>query len=196
MTSTAAFAAVALTLFVAAAPAAAEPARPAPVTAPPIPDGAHDFDFEFGVWTAHVSRRLRPLTGSMEWVEYEGLSTVHPLWGGRANIGELDVSGPSGRILGSSYRLYNPETRQWSLRWANSADGDLGVPAIGGFADGRGVFYDHEIIGGRAVLVRFIFSGMQPDSFQIEQAFSPDGGKTWEANWIATFRRAPGAVSP
>lgn len=177
--------------LLAAAPAFAEPSAPAPVTAAALPDGAHAFDFEFGEWTAHISRRLRPLTGSTEWVEYDGLSTVKPLWGGKANIGELDVSGPAGRILGSSYRLYNPATRQWSVRWANSADGDLTPPLVGGFVGGRGEFYDQETLDGRAILARFIFSDMQPDSFQIEQAFSADGGKTWEANWIAHFKRKP-----
>ena len=86
-------------------------------------------------------------------------------------------------------RLYNPETRQWSIRWANAGDGELGLPMVGGFVGSRGEFYNQETLGGRAILVRFIFSDMKPNSFQIEQAFSPDGGKTWEANWIAKFER-------
>ena len=56
-------------------------------------DGQHDFDFEFGDWKAHISRRLKPLTGSNEWVEYEGTSVVRKVWNGRANLGELEVSG-------------------------------------------------------------------------------------------------------
>lgn len=172
-----------------AAPVAAQPDRPVPVAAAPLADGARDFDFEFGAWKAHISRRLRPLTGSTEWVEYEGVSTVHRLWGGNANIGELDVQGPAGRIQGMSLRLYNPETKQWSIRWANSRDGELGEAMVGGFARGRGEFYNQETLGGRAILVRFIFSEMKADAFRIEQAFSADGGKTWEANWIAQFRR-------
>ena len=60
---------------------------------------------------------------------------------------------------------------------------------IGGFKNGRGEFYNQEPFNGRAIFVRFIFSDITTNSFQIEQAFSDDGGKTWEPNWIAKFSR-------
>ena len=163
--------------------------RPAPRTAHAQPDGAHDFDFEFGTWKAHIARRVKPLTGSATWVEYDGTSVVHKLWGGRANVGELDVTGPAGRIEGMSLRLYDPQARQWKIRWANGKDGDLGAPMIGGFEKGRGEFYNQEVFDGRAIFVRFIFSDITPRTFRLEQAFSDDGGKTWEPNWISTFRK-------
>ena len=164
--------------------------QPAAVSPPAaLPDGQHDFDFEFGDWTTRIKRLQKPLTGSTTWVEYEGASIVRKVWGGLANLGEIDVSGPAGRIQGMSLRLYNPETRQWYIRFARSADGDLGVPMIGGFKDGRGEFYNQETLNGRAIYVRFIFSKVTPNAFELEQAFSADGGKTWEPNWIATFKR-------
>lgn len=155
--------------------------------APALRDGQHDFDFEFGAWHAKVARLTKPLSGSTEWVNYEGPSVVHRMWDGRANIGEIDLTGPAGNIRGMSVRLYNPETRQWSIRWANSRDGSLGAPMIGGFAGGRGEFYNQEDFGGRAVFVRFIFSDITATTFKLEQAFSADGGKTWEPNWRASF---------
>jgi len=148
-----------------------------------------DFDFEFGEWTARVSRLVEPLSGSTKWVDYVGTSVVHKLWDGRGNIGELDVTGETGRIQGLSLRLYNPETGQWFISWANSRDGQLGPPMIGGFEDGVGTFYNQEMFNGRAVYVRFIFSDIRENSFRFEQAFSIDGGTTWEPNWIATFER-------
>jgi hypothetical protein len=151
--------------------------------------GQHDFDFEFGAWKARISRLTRPLSGSSEWVEYEGTSTVRKIWDGRGNLGELDVQGPAGRITGLSLRLYNPETRQWAISWANARDGALGPPMYGGFTNGRGEFYNQELFNGRAILVRFLFSEITPTSFQLEQAFSDDGGKTWEPNWVARFTR-------
>jgi hypothetical protein len=180
-----------LALQPAAALAQTSAQAPRPEAAPvrPAPDGAHDFDFEFGSWKAHISRRLRPLTGSNEWVEYEGTSVVHPLWDGRANVGELKVGGPAGSITGMSLRLYDPEARQWKISWANSSDGALGPPMVGGFENGRGEFYNQETLGGRAIFVRFIFSGITAKSFSIEQAFSADGGKSWETNWISRFTR-------
>jgi len=152
-------------------------------------DPQRDFDFEFGAWKTHLSRRLRPLTGSNNWIEYEGTSVVRPVWDGRANLGELKVTGASGTIEGLSLRLYNPQTRQWKISWANRNDGALGAPMVGGFKDGRGEFFDQEDFNGRAIFVRFIFSDITENSFRLEQAFSDDGGKTWEANWIAIFTR-------
>ncbi|HTV60479.1 MAG TPA: hypothetical protein VMJ93_16520 [Verrucomicrobiae bacterium] len=152
-------------------------------------DGQHDFDFEFGAWKAHISRLLHPLTGSHTWVQYEGSSVVRKIWDGRGNLGELEVEGPSGHIEGLSLRLYNPESHQWNISWANSNDGLLGQAMVGEFKDGRGEFFDREMYNGRAIFVRFIFSEITSDSFRLEQSFSDDGAKAWEANWIATFTR-------
>jgi hypothetical protein len=148
-------------------------------------DGASDFDFEFGTWRTHLRLLVAPLTGSNEWVEYEGISVVSPVLDGRANLVELGVEGPAGRIEGLSLRLYDPEARQWSLNFSNVRTGRLSAPVIGHFAEGRGEFYGQERIGGRTVLVRFVISGITPTSARFEQAFSVDGGQTWEVNWIA-----------
>ena len=79
----------------------------------PDHDGQHDFDFEFGSWTAHLKRLLHPLSGSNEWVEYDGTSVVRRVWDGRANLGELEVDGPKGHIEGITLRLFHPESHQW-----------------------------------------------------------------------------------
>ena len=154
----------------------------------PVPskrDGQRDFDFEIGTWKTRLSRRLRPLTGSTDWVEYEGTTVVRKVWNGRANLVELEVGGPAGHIEGLSLRLYNPESRQWSLNFSNSAGGTLSEPVFGEFKNGRGEFYGQESLNGRAIIVRFIISDITPDSCHFEQAFSDDGGKTWEVYWIA-----------
>jgi hypothetical protein len=174
---------VLLTVALALAPLAAH-AQPAAV-----PDGRHAFDFEFGSWTMHLKRLVKPLSGSTEWVEYDGPSVVHPIWGGAANVGEIDVSGPAGRIQGMSVRTYNPQSGEWNVTFASIRGGELGRPMIGGFKAGRGEFYNQETLDGRAIFVRFIFSDVTPRTFKLEQAFSDDGGKTWEANWIATFKK-------
>ena len=152
-------------------------------------DGQHDFDFEIGTWKTHLSRLLHPLTGSTNWVEYEGTTVVRKVWDGRANLVELTADGPSGHFEGLSLRLYNTQSRQWSLNFANSQGGSLSQPTIGGFKNGRGEFYDQEMFNGRAVFVRFVISDITPNSCRFEQAFSDDGGKTWEVNWIAIDTR-------
>jgi hypothetical protein len=152
-------------------------------------DGQRDFDFEIGTWKTRLSRRLRPLTGSTTWVEYEGTTVVRKVWNGRANLVELEVGGAAGRIEGLSLRLYNPESRQWSLNFSNSALGTLSEPVFGEFKNGRGEFYGQELFNGQAIIVRFIISDITPDSCRFEQAFSDDGGKTWEVNWVAIDTR-------
>jgi hypothetical protein len=152
-------------------------------------DGQHDFDFEIGTWKTHLSRLLHPLTGSTTWVEYEGTSVVRKVWNGRANLLTLEVEGPNGHIEGLSLRLYNPQSRQWSLNFANSSSGALSQPTIGEFKNGRGEFFDQETFNGRSIFVRFVISNITPNSCRFEQAFSDDGGKTWEVNWIATDTR-------
>ena len=153
------------------------------------PDGARDFDFELGEWRMKLKRRLDPLTGSDKWVEYAGPSVVRKVWDGKANLGEIDVEGPAGRIQGLSLRLYNPASRQWSITYASATGGMLGAPMVGGFRQGRGEFYNQETYRGRAIFVRFVFSDITPRSFRLEQSFSDDGGRTWEANWLAEFAR-------
>ena len=149
-------------------------------------DGQHDFDFEIGTWKTHLRRLVHPLAGSTAWVEYEGTTVVRKVWNGRANLVELEVDGSNGHMEALSLRLYNPQSHQWSFNFASSSDGTLGVPTIGKFKDGRGEFFDQETLNGRAIFVRFVISDITPNSCRFEQAFSEDGGRTWEVNWVAT----------
>lgn len=152
-------------------------------------DGQKDFDFEIGVWKTKLRRLVKPLTGSTTWVDYEGTTTVTKVWNGKANLVELDVNGEKGRIEALSLRLYNPDSRQWSLNFASSGGGTLAIPAIGEFKNGRGEFYNTETLGPRAIYVRFIITCKDNDNCHFEQSFSDDGGKTWELNWIADDTR-------
>jgi hypothetical protein len=155
-------------------------------------DGRHDFDFSIGTWKTHLRRLQHPLTGSTTWVEYEGTTVVRKVWGGRANLAELEADGPAGHLEVLSLRLYDPVARQWSLNAANSRTGTFGTPTIGEFRNGRGEFYDQESFNDRTILVRNVWSDTTGDSIRFEQSFSDDGGKTWEVNWIAVDTRVKG----
>jgi hypothetical protein len=187
---TLALAVVASSLFVAAS-ARSTPSPQTPAAAPVAPrDGQRDFDWEIGAWKTHLKRLQRPLTGSTDWVEYDGTTVVRKVWDGRANLVELDVRGPAGRIEGLSLRLYNAEARQWSLNFSNARVGTLSPPVVGEFRDGRGEFYGVDTLGaGRSILVRFVISPVDSSSWRFEQSFSDDGGRTWETNWVATDTR-------
>jgi hypothetical protein len=161
--------------------------------APPSPDPQHDFDFEIGTWHTHLKRLQHPLTGSTTWIEYDGTSVISKIWNGRANLVELEVDAPTGHIEALSLRLYNPQSRQWSLNFANSAQGSMSIPTVGEFKNGRGEFYDQETFNNRTILVRNVFEGITATTYRFEQSFSDDGGKTWELNWIAVDTRIPEA---
>jgi hypothetical protein len=154
-----------------------------------LSDPSRDFDFEIGSWTTRLSRLVRPLADSTEWAEYEGRTEVRKVWGGLANLVELDVAGSAGRLQGLSLRLFDPESEQWSLNFANASTGELSPPAFGSFRDGRGEFHSQELLRGRAILVRFVISDITATSCHFEQSFSDDGGRSWEVNWVATDTR-------
>ena len=164
--------------------AAAPAAGAAPAVATPR-DGQNDFDFDIGVWKTHLKRLMHPLTGSTTWVELDGTTVVRKIWDGKANLAELETDAASGHLQVISLRLYDPQARQWSLNTANVKVGTLGVPTVGEFKNGRGEFYDQETFNGRTILVRNVWSDISANSCRFEQAFSEDGGKTWEVNWIA-----------
>lgn len=159
-------------------------------TAATAPSGQTDFDFFIGTWTCHHRRLTERLKGSTTWEEFDGMCVARHLWGGRANVDEVEAdSARWGHIQGLTLRLFEPATRQWRIHWANSARGVLDVPMIGGFKDGWGEFYAQELLDGRAIYSRFIWRDITPTSCHWEQAFSADGAKTWETNWTMDFTR-------
>lgn len=155
----------------------------------PPGDGQRDFDWEIGTWKTELRRLAKPLSGSQEWVEYSGTSVVRKVLDGRANLVELRVAGAAGTIEGVSLRLYNPQARQWSLNYASVRNGALTRPVHGAFHKGRGEFHGQDDLDGKAILVRFVITQITADSARFEQAYSDDGGRSWEINWIATDTR-------
>jgi hypothetical protein len=164
---------------------------------PPADDSStseqHQFDFDLGSWRTHSRRLLHPLAGSQDWVEMDGTTVVQKVWGGKANLAEYDANGSGGHITLFALRWFNPVMQEWNLDFATPQVGKLGaVPGVGTFKDGRADFYDYEPIGGRSVLVRFSIWKITDDTAQSEQAFSTDGGTTWEVNWINQYTRIKG----
>jgi hypothetical protein len=152
-------------------------------------DSQHDFDFDFGIWKTHSSRLLHPLTGSKEWVDLDGVTKVGKIWNGRANLAEVNVDGANGPMHLLALRTYNPATGEWYVNFASTDVGMLGTPGVGTFKNGRIDFYDQEPINDRFVLVRFSIWNDAPGKAQSEQAFSDNGGKTWEVNWKTSYTK-------
>src|SRR5579871_6466756 len=158
----------------------------------PQRDGSHDFDFLIGDWKAHVRRLPDRLNNSNVWVVYDGISNHHKLLDSNSNFEEFEVTSTDKKlhIKAQTLRLYNPASHQWSIYLVDVDNGTLSLPpVIGQFAGNRGEFYDQEDYKGRAILVRYMWLNISPQSARMEQSFSPDGGKTWEVNWICELSR-------
>ena len=154
------------------------------------PDGQHDFDFAIGDWKIHLKRLEHPLTGSKTWVEFDGTLKTRKIWNGDGDVEEFDATSPTGLLTGLAVRLYNPQSHQWSIYWANKKNGAMdSSPQVGQFKNGRGEFYGTDTLNGKFIIIRFVWTNTHSDSPHFEQSFSDDGGKTWEVNWITDQTR-------
>jgi len=162
---------------------------PALVLLTAMPALTQDFDFLHGTWKIHNTYLKQRLAGSNEWLEFDATGEVTPILGGLGNIDSFHALRNGKHVEGATLRLFNPTTGEWSIYWAdNVRAGILQPPMIGKFKNGVGEFFGDEELNGRKVLCRFHWTH-SADSPRWEQAFSADGGKTWETNWIMTFQR-------
>lgn len=154
-----------------------------------LQDGRADFDFIIGRWNIRHRRLREWLKGSTEWEEFEGTAVDRKILGGWGSVSEVKMYRASGTVEAFSTRLFSPESGEWSIYYAGGTQGSYTLPMVGKFEQGRGAFYAHESIDGRHVFSRFLWSDITPTSCHWEQAFSEDGGTTWETNWIMDLRR-------
>lgn len=154
------------------------------------PAGASDFDFLHGSWQVANAQLVSRLTGSDEWERFDALGDCRPILGGIGNIDDFRPSGAGwAGFEGASLRLFNPATALWSIYWADNVRCTLFPPLVGRFSDGVGEFYGDDQHEGVPVRVRFRWSWRGAITARWEQAFSADGGATWETNWIMRFTR-------
>ena len=187
--------AVSSSLVVVAAIAPGLPARasqdvPKPQQTPNL-SGAHDFDFFIGSWRTHSRRLKYRLAGSHDWEEFDGTIRSFSLMGGSANVDDTEFDTPEGIYRGVAPRAYDPKTGLWAIWWIDGRNphGALDPPVKGRFVHGIGTFYASDTLRGKPIKVRFIWSQITPTTAHWEQAYSGDGGRTWETNWIQDVRR-------
>lgn len=152
----------------------------------------HDFDFYLGRWQVAHRRLDARLVGCTTWTEFAGTTTVWPLLGGLGNIDDNLLELPTGPYRAATLRAFDPAAGTWSIWWLDGrTPGRLDPPVVGRFVDRRGRFECDDTLDGRPIRVRFDWSAVDPARPTWEQAFSPDGGATWEVNWQMRFTRAP-----
>jgi hypothetical protein len=179
-------------VFGAAHMAQASQDNPPPPAAPNLA-GLHAFDLRVGEWTCHNRKLKERLAGSHEWVEFDGTQSFRLLMDGYANVDENVFTIPgAGPYKGVTLRAYDAKTGEWAIWWLDGRNpfGDLDPPVKGRFQNGVGIFYADDTLRGKPIRVRFTWSNITQNTAHWEQAFSPDGGKTWEVNWVTDFKRA------
>ena len=149
----------------------------------------HGFDFLHGAWRVRHRKLARRLVDSAQWLEFEGEAACRPLLGGLGNVDENVLEDPGGAYQAVTLRLFDPASERWSIWWVDGRFMGLGPPVHGRFEGGEGRFLGEDTHEGRPVLVRFLWTAIEADSARWEQAFSPDGGRSWETNWIMRFER-------
>lgn len=160
---------------------------------------ADDFDFQVGDWTVQHRRLKGRLVGSSHWEMFSGQCSMRRILGGHGNIEDNVIDLPGGAYRAVALRAFDPQTRSWAIWWLDGRNPhSLDVPVIGAFSSGVGAFYAEDNLDGRPIRVRFTWSvkgnGAEPDQPVWEQAFSADGGQTWEVNWTMQFTRQDAAA--
>ncbi len=150
-----------------------------------------DFDFIIGDWRVRHRRLKTRLAGCREWIAFEGTSSTRKILGGFGNLEDNALDLPDDAYRAAALRSFDPTTATWSIWWLDGRHPDrIDTPVVGGFANGTGLFYADDTVDGVLIRVRFTWSSLATDAPRWEQAFSVDGGETWETNWTMDFFRA------
>ena len=154
---------------------------------------ASDFDFLTGKWTMDNKRLKTRLDNCTEWIEYKSDDeNFGPMLNGIANIDIYRTAYNQVKdkpYEGLTLRLFNPQTRLWSLYWVDSNTGVLDPPVVGSFEGNIGTFYCRDVFQGKPIIVMFKWDKTDPNNPVWSQAFSTDNGKTWEMNLTNTSHR-------
>lgn len=152
------------------------------------PNAPTDFDFVLGKWQVRHRRLKERLNQCDEWDEFIGYSSTQKVLGGFGNIEDNQLFFPEQTFRAIAVRSYDASTGNWSIWWLDGRfPGVIDVPVNGQFKDGVGTFYADDTFAGKPIKVRFLWSQPSPNRPRWEQAFSVDGGKTWETNWTMDF---------
>jgi len=151
--------------------------------------GSADFDFFIGTWRIAHRQLKQRLAGCTEWLEFGGTCSTSPLLGGHGNVDDNVIDHPSTPYRAVTLRSFDAATGNWSIWWLDGRfPNRIDVPMVGGFDSGKGTFFADDTFNGTPIKVRFLWSA-DPNRPRWEQAFSTDGGGTWETNWIMDFTR-------
>jgi len=133
----------------------------------------------------------KSLVGSHEWDDFVTCGEGNPLPGG---IGDTDYWKTNywKDLVGVTVRTYDRNSGLWRIYWVDNtnSEGVIQPPVVGKFKSNVGIFEGPDTRNGLPIVVRYTWT-LSPKGASVvakwEQAFSSDGGKTWETNWYNEF---------
>jgi hypothetical protein len=149
----------------------------------------NDFDYLVGNWNIRNRTLKEPLAGRDEWDEFDATQEFQLVLLGLGNFDIFRTKLDGKPFEGLTVRLFDPQTRLWSIYWADSSAMRLDGGKVGSFDGDIGEFFGREVVFGRDVIVKFHWDKRNPKAPIYSRAFSVDGGRTWEWNWHAKFSR-------
>lgn len=148
-----------------------------------------DFDFLIGEWSVDNRKLKTRLSNSDEWAEFQALVECRKILKGFGNINSFQAYVDGQPYEAMAMRLFNQQTRLWSIYWASSDVVVLDVPQVGSFENKVGRFYARDIFEGKNIIVQYRWDASVANVPVWSQAFSADDGRTWEWNWYMTLHR-------
>ena len=156
---------------------------------PSATSSKHDFDFFEGKWQLKNKKLKSRLANCTEWIEFESTQEMYSVLNGLGNIDNFLASFDGEPFEGMTVRLFNPNTKLWSIYWADSNLGQFDPPVLGSFENKVGHFVTKDTFNNKPILVIFRWDARDADNPVWSQAFSDDNGENWEWNWYMYMSR-------
>lgn len=158
------------------------------ITASPT-SSQNDFNFLAGKWELHNRKLKKRLENCTDWFEFESTVEMRIILNGIGNTDTYKATIDGSPFEGVALRLFNPQTKLWSIYWADSNRGVMDPPVVGSFENNIGHFFCRDTFNGKRIIVVFRWDVRNKNKPIWSQAFSADNGKNWEWNHFNVSER-------
>jgi hypothetical protein len=157
---------------------------------PALTSSQDDFDFYIGEWTVKNKKLKTRLSNCNEWIEFDTTVKMYKVLNGFGNIDNIYATFDGKPFEGMSVRFFNPQTKLWSIHWADTNTFSIDAPTVGSFDSEFGHFFTQDTVKGQNIFVVYRWDIRDKNKPIWSQAFSNDKGENWEWNWHMYFTRA------
>ena len=144
---------------------------------------ASQFDFWVGEWELTWDSQQ---TGGAEGQEGKGTNKIYRILG-ECVIHE-NFTAADGSLIGQSWSMYNPRTREWRQTWVDNQGSYLLF--TGKFENGEMELRTAPVErNGQTFISRMVFRNIEANSINWDWQRSTDNGETWVDVWNIEYQR-------